>query len=257
MATIEVEPIEPGEGAGPVALTRRGGVALWRQIEQALEAEIASEGLAPGDRLPTEHALAERFGVNRHTVRQALGALEERGVVRVEQGRGTFVHDDPVAYAVRKRTRFSETIRRQNREPHSRLVRSGVVAAEAAIARPLGLKRGESVILLETLGEADGRPISLASHYFPACRVPDMIAAYRAEESITRALARCGIADYTRKSTRVTARLPSAEDARALHLPRSRPVLVAENLNIDPEGRPIEISIARMAAERVQLVFEP
>lgn len=248
------------QGAGPleaVKLARRGGVALWRQIEQTIEGEIQARRLGPGDRLPTEHALAGRFGVNRHTVRQALASLEERGVVRVEQGRGTFVHDDPVAYAVRKRTRFSETIRRQNREPHSRLVRSGMLPAEAAIARPLGLKRGESVILLETLGEADGRPISLASHYFPACRVPDMIAAYRAEESITRALARCGIADYTRKSTRVTARLPSAEDARALHLPRSRPVLVAENLNIDPEGRPIEISIARMAAERVQLVFEP
>jgi len=92
---------------------------------------------------------------------------------------------------------------------------------------------------------------------FPAARVPDLIAAYRAEQSITRALARCGVPDYTRKSTRVTARLPTAEDARALRLPRSRPVLVAENLNIDQEGRPIEISIARLAAERVQLVFEP
>lgn len=128
----------------PVILSRRGGVALWRQIEQAVEAEIVARRLAPGDRMPTENALAERFGVNRHTVRQALASLEERGLVRVEQGRGTFVHDDPVAYAVRKRTRFSETIRRQNREPHSRLVRSGVVAAEAAIAGPLGLKRGRA-----------------------------------------------------------------------------------------------------------------
>ncbi|MCC7417155.1 MAG: phosphonate metabolism transcriptional regulator PhnF [Acidobacteria bacterium] len=241
----------------PNSLVRGAGVALWRQIEQAVEAEIAERRLAAGERLPTEHALADRFGVNRHTVRQALASLEERGLVRVEQGRGTFVHDDPVDYAVRKRTRFSETIRRQNREPNSRLVRAESRPAEAAIARPLGLRKGDTVILLETVGEADGRPISIASHYFPAARVPDLIAAYRAEQSITRALARCGVPDYTRKSTRVTARLPTAEDARALRLPRSRPVLVAENLNIDQEGRPIEISIARLAAERVQLVFEP
>lgn len=240
-----------------VPLARGGGVALWRQIEQAIEAEIAQQRFAPGDRLPTEHALALRFGVNRHTVRQALASLEERAVVRVEQGRGTFVHDDPVDYAVRKRTRFSETIRLQNREPHSRLVRAETMAADPAIARPLGLRRGDAVILLETVGEADGLPISIASHYFPAARVPDLIAAHRAEGSITRALIRCGIPDYTRKSTRVTARLPSSEDARTLRVPRSRPVLVAENLNIDPEGRPIEISISRMAAERVQLVFEP
>lgn len=249
--------MDPAGQSHPVSLARGGGVALWRQIEQAIESEIAGRRVGPGDRLPTEHALAERFGVNRHTVRQALAALEERGVVRVEQGRGTFVHDDPVDYAVRKRTRFSENIRLQNREPHSRLVRAETVAAESAIALPLGLRRGESVILLETVGEADGLPISVASHYFPASRVPDLIAAYRAEESITKALARCGIPDYTRKSTRVTARLPSSEDARTLRVPRSRPVLVAENLNIDPDGRPIEISISRMAAERVQLVFEP
>ncbi|MGE0718431.1 MAG: phosphonate metabolism transcriptional regulator PhnF [Alphaproteobacteria bacterium] len=239
------------------ALVRGGGVALWRQIEQAIEAEIAQSRIAAGERLPTEHELAERFGVNRHTVRQALASLEERGLVRVEQGRGTFVHENPVDYTVRKRTRFSENIRSQNREPNSRLLRAESRAAEAAIARPLGLRRGEEVILLETVGEADGRPISIASHFFPAARVPDLIAAYRLEASITRALARCGVADYTRKSTRVTARLPTAEDARALHLPRSRPVLVAENLNIDADGRPIEISISRMAAERVQLVFEP
>ncbi|MGE0724148.1 MAG: phosphonate metabolism transcriptional regulator PhnF [Alphaproteobacteria bacterium] len=238
-------------------LARGAGIALWRQIEQAVEADIAARRLAPGERLPTEHALAARYGVNRHTVRQALASLENRGLVRVEQGRGTFVHDDPVDYTVRKRTRFSEVVRRQNREPKTTLLRADTVPASAAIARALGLKAGEPMILLETMGEVDGRPISVASHHFPASRVPGLVEHFRDAGSITKALAKCGVADYTRKVTRVTARLPSAEDARRLRQPRSRPVLVSENVNVDADGKPIEFSLSRMAAERIQLVFEP
>ena len=53
------------------------GLALWRQIESALTEEIQSGLLQPGDRLPPESELAERFRVNRHTVRRAVAALQQ------------------------------------------------------------------------------------------------------------------------------------------------------------------------------------
>ncbi|MEY4844245.1 MAG: hypothetical protein RL312_526, partial [Pseudomonadota bacterium] len=98
------------------ALARGAGVALWRQIALALEADIAGGKRQPGERLPTEAVLTERFAVNRHTVRRALEELEARGIIRVEQGRGAFVAEDVLDYPLGPRTRFSETIRRQNRE---------------------------------------------------------------------------------------------------------------------------------------------
>ena len=70
------------------------GVSLWQQIATELENEIRQRRLLSGARLPTEMALAQRFGVNRHTVRRAVGALEEAGLVRAERGRGTFVRTD-------------------------------------------------------------------------------------------------------------------------------------------------------------------
>ncbi|HTN11112.1 MAG TPA: GntR family transcriptional regulator [Acetobacteraceae bacterium] len=73
---------------------REDGVALWRQIANALEAEIAAATLAPGARLPTEAQLAARFAVNRHTVRRALEEMSRNGLIRVEQGRGSFVAED-------------------------------------------------------------------------------------------------------------------------------------------------------------------
>jgi GntR family phosphonate transport system transcriptional regulator len=67
----------------PGVLARREGVALWRQIQQAIEREIAAGAHKPGARLPTEAELAARFAVNRHTVRRAMEELEGRGLIRI------------------------------------------------------------------------------------------------------------------------------------------------------------------------------
>jgi len=66
-------------------IDRNGGSTLWHQIGEILAADIAAGTFAPGARLPTEPELMERFGVSRFTVRQALGHLEQRGLVRAEQ----------------------------------------------------------------------------------------------------------------------------------------------------------------------------
>ncbi|MDT8264240.1 GntR family transcriptional regulator, partial [Roseomonas sp. DSM 102946] len=78
---------------------RRGdGIAAWKRIADGLEAEIAAGCFPRGARLPTEAQLATQYGVNRHTVRRALSALAERGLVRATQGSGTFVEAPPLRY---------------------------------------------------------------------------------------------------------------------------------------------------------------
>lgn len=238
-----------------MALRRGTGVALWRQIEMTLTEEIGAGGFGDGLRLPTEAELARRFQVNRHTLRQALAALGERGLVRTEQGRGTFVNEDMLDYVIGRRTRFSEIVSAQRRTPGGRLLASREERPAPAIALALGLKRHASAIVLATLGEADGRPVSVATHYFPSSRFRGIDAAYGEAGSITRALRRFGVTDYSRRTTRITARLPEPEDAELLRQPANRPVLVAESLNVDTDGRPIEFGIARFAGDRVQIVF--
>src|SRR5579863_5362788 len=110
---------EPTE---PEALARDDGVTLWLQIARALEREIAAGTYAVGARLPTEAQLATRFSVNRHTVRRALEDLSRRGLIRVEQGRGSFVAEDTLDYGVGPRTRLSEWVRRNNKEPSGRVL---------------------------------------------------------------------------------------------------------------------------------------
>ena len=91
-------------------IDRKGGSALWHQIGEILAADIAAGTLAAGEKLPTEPELMQRFGVSRFTVRQALGHLEQRGLVRAEQGRGTFVHRGVLDYTLSKRTPFHKNL---------------------------------------------------------------------------------------------------------------------------------------------------
>src|SRR5215207_8825452 len=98
------------------------GVSLWRRIADQIEQSIARGTYPPGSRLPGEIEIAGRFGVNRHTVRRAIAALAERGLVRAERGSGTYVQAARIPYPIRTRTRFSEIVGRSGREAGGRLL---------------------------------------------------------------------------------------------------------------------------------------
>ncbi|HYG88138.1 MAG TPA: phosphonate metabolism transcriptional regulator PhnF [Azospirillum sp.] len=238
-------------------IARGTGMALWRQIAERLERDIVAGNRQPGERLPTELQMAEEYGVNRHTVRRAVAALAEQGLVRIEQGRGTFVQESVIDYRVKTRTRFSENLLGHKREPSGTFLSIREEPAEEPVARALEIRKGSAVFVAERLGEADGRPISIASHYFPKARFPELPAVLRDLGSITRTMERFGVGDYTRKVTRVTARSARAADARLLQQAPNKPILMTEGINIDSAGRPVEYTVARWAADRVQMVFEP
>jgi GntR family phosphonate transport system transcriptional regulator len=235
-------------------IERGSGVSLWRQIEQALEREIA--GYPADQPFPTEAQLSRRFGVNRHTVRRAVAGLVQRGLLRVEQGRGTFVADHAIDYVVGTRTRFSENLLRQGVQPGRAFTRIEEVPASPEIAASLQLEPGAPVLELESVGTADGRPVSFSLTRLALERLPGIRDALGRKASITAALAESGIADYRRRSTRVIARPATEDERQVLRLLPHRPVLVTESIDVDARGRPILFGTARFAADRVQLVLE-
>lgn len=235
-------------------LDRSAGIAVWRQIMETLKAEIVSGAFEEGSRLPPESDLAKRFGVNRHTVRRAIAALTSEGILRADQGRGTFVASAPLSYPIGPRTRFSEIVSEQDRAPSGRLIGSALEEADALLANQLGISLGTMLIRLETLRVADGVPIIVGTNWFERSRVPNFVADYAETGSITKALELAGIEDYRRKETRITSELVEAMDAQQLGIPLGQPVLVVESVNLDMTGRPIQYTRARAAADRIQLV---
>lgn len=250
-----LDEIRMTQPVSPIA--REPGVSLWRQIVRTIEKAIHAGTYAPGSRLPTEAEMSAQFGVNRHTVRRALEEMSRHGLVRVEQGRGSFVAEDVLDYIVGPRTRFSEWIRQHNKEPSGEVLDLREIVADQATAAALGIRKGGRVVLLERVGLADGRPVSLGAHHFPASRFPGLLAALRQVSTITEALAQQGVSDYRRHSTRVTARLPTPTEAELLRMPRNRPVLITESVNVDQNGAVVEYGVTRYPTPRVQIVFEP
>ncbi|GAA0840522.1 phosphonate metabolism transcriptional regulator PhnF [Cupriavidus pauculus] len=231
---------------------RGSGVAVWRQIGEALAEDIRNKLYGPGEQLPPEPELATRFSVNRHTIRRAMGELELSGLVRIEQGRGTFVQEHAIDYAIGRRTRFSQNLAAQGMRGHLEIVESQVVRAPE-VSKHLGLSRTAEVLRVQMVGKAENRTIDVAEHYFDPRRFPELEARLRTTQSISRALAQYGIADYTRKWSRITAAMPSAPVARLLNQPKTRPVLQVEALNVDIDGAPVQYSVTRFAGDWVQL----
>ena len=235
-------------------LDRSAGIAVWRQIMETLKAEIVSGAFEKGSRLPPESELAMRFGVNRHTVRRAIAALTSEGILRADQGRGTFVASAPLSYPIGPRTRFSEIVSGQDRAPSGRLIGSALEEADALLANQLDVPLGTMLIRLETLRVADGIPMMIGTSWLEQSKVPNLVADYADCGSITEALRRAGIDDYRRKETRISAELVEARDAQQLGLPLGQPVLVVESVNLDMTGTPLQYTRARAAADRMQLV---
>lgn len=247
---------DPAARPDPASLVRGEGVAAWRQIVDGLEADIAAGRLAPGDRLPAETQLAERFGVNRHTVRRALGVLASRGLVRATQGRGTFVEARPLAYPIGPRTRFTEIVSGAGRQAGGALLSAGERPADAWAADRLGVAPGAPVLELVTLRSADGTPITLATNVFPLPRFAGLDARYRETGSLTQAYRLLGVPDYRRLSSAVTARAATPEEAAPLDLAPGRILLVLDNVNIDEAGARIQATRALFPADRVELNVE-
>jgi GntR family phosphonate transport system transcriptional regulator len=232
------------------------GETIWSQIARHIAADITAGRFPPGSKLPTEAEFAERFGVNRHTVRHALAGLENDGFIRAERGRGRFVQTVRLDYSVGARTRFTRNLAEAERVPEREILALERIRAEPRIIRRLDLAKNSHVWRLSALARADGVPLGLAEHHIDAARFPDFDRHFAEFNSITKSFAACGVQDYTRKTTRITARMPTAEEAARLELRQTIPLLVTEAVNIDREGRPLEVSSGQFAADRLQLTVD-
>lgn len=231
-----------------------GGVALWRQIADAIRLDIVGGKLTSGDQLPTEAALAERFSANRHTVRRALAVLAEEGVVASEQGRGTFVRSvRRLAYPIGKRTRFREGLRGQATSLVSESLSDAIENANARVAAALDLRPGARVVRTEGLSSADGVPMSRSTTWLSYRRFPDFAARLSQLQSTTLVFESYGIADYARAWTRITARHADVSETRHLQLAPGAILLVSEALDVGPDGEPVSYALSRFPAERMEL----
>jgi GntR family transcriptional regulator len=131
----------------------------YYQLARILYVRIMDGELRPGDRVPSENELSAEFGLSRMTARKAISILTDEGLVRRDKGRGTFVNKPRVEGGYFLIPDFHDEMRKQGLSSEVSLLGVKVVRAGRTAADRLGIRKGERVIFLERVLEADGEPM--------------------------------------------------------------------------------------------------
>ncbi|SEL80051.1 GntR family transcriptional regulator, phosphonate transport system regulatory protein [Variovorax sp. YR750] len=227
--------------------------SFWTRIAADIADAIARGVYPPGQRLPPEHALAEQYGVNRHTIRRSLADLTSQGLLRVTQGSGTYVEEFAMDLALVKRPRHHQRMALAGLRGALSVVAASTVRATAAQARALDVATRSTLLCLNVIGDAEGQPLHFSERFFPLPRFATLEDVVRETGSITAGFAAHGVDDYTRRDSRITAQMPEPTVASHLRQPVTRPVLFVESVNIDTAAVPIEYARTWFAGDRISL----
>ncbi|HSD84778.1 MAG TPA: GntR family transcriptional regulator [Anaerolineae bacterium] len=139
------------------SINRNSSEPAYAQLANILRQSVATGRLRPGDQLPSESQLCERYGVSPMTVRRAMNSLIDQGVVTAAQGRGTFVKPVALGAATFQLTELQNLF---SDPDHTtvRLLETRIVTANERIARKLALAIGQRTIYIRRLLCTDGTP---------------------------------------------------------------------------------------------------
>ena len=239
----------------PETFERLPGTPVHQQIEAWFLAALARGDLGPGDRLPREKDLATAFGVSRMTLRQALGALEARGLLERIPGRfgGTFLVEPTIECDLTGLTGFTEQLRRANVRAGARLVDAKTVPAARQVARALDLDREAAVHAVVRVRTADRRPLALERSYFPAETFPDLL-----QQRLTGSLYALLGRRYRHEPRTATEFLDpvTAEPAEAalLEVEPGSPLMMITRTAYTAWGRPVEYARDLLRPDRLRVM---
>jgi len=225
------------------------------QVRLKLLDLVQRGALRPGQRLGAERTLAEELGVSRASLRQALGWLEEAGLVRRVPGRtgGIFVTGSKVERDLSRIVGVPMLLRDQGFAAGTRVVSVGVRPAGTQAAESLKIDPGALVVDLVRIRFADQAPISLEQAMLPADRVPDLPA-----KDLSGSLYELLDREYGIRPGEAIERIEVAaagpQEAAILEIAAGQPVLAITRTTTDPHGAVFEYSRDLFRADRTRML---
>jgi len=227
--------------------------ADWRSICRRTRTLIDTGTLPPGTPLPTIAGLAAETGLSIHGARRVYARLREEGRIVGWQGVGYRVATPGLEYAICADTRFRANVEGSGYAAETEVVAARTIRATGATGRALGLRAGARVIVVELIRRVERRPMILGLHHYAAERFVGIVEVLQRTGSVSQALRSHGVAEFRRRETRITTRLPSRYEALLLEIPRSQPVLVTSGINVDADGAVVELSCGICRGDQVSL----
>lgn len=229
---------------------------LYRRLMDHLREEIDAGRLQPGQQIPSERELSERFQISRMTVRHALQGLTNEGVLYRHQGKGTFVARPKIRQRLRGLSSFTEDMLNRGFRPGARVLSVDIVPASYRVRHALELPEQAQVIRLERLRLADGEPMALEVTHLRHPLYADLLAEDLESASLYELLQeRFGLSF----GTALQAIEPAVADvnlARALWVKEGSLLLLLERTTYTQQGNPVEFVSSHYRADRYRFEVE-
>lgn len=234
--------LKPITGAKKMNIDKENPVPLYLQIKEIWQHQIKSGTLKPGDQFPTEQELCRRYDVSRITVKQAVGALVNEGLLVRRRGKGTFVARPKLRQDLSSLTSFTEDMRRRGLVPGAKVLKKEIVKVKAAsfLTKKIDVVEGTEVMLIERVRTANGEPLALEALYIPYNVCPQLLHADLESISIGAFLKKEYHLEPAGADQLLEAGLANRQVAGILKIPEGSPVLRVERVTYLADGRRIE-----------------
>ncbi|MGW4288561.1 GntR family transcriptional regulator [Streptomyces sp. NPDC004673] len=241
--------------------------SLHERIAADLRDEIMSGDLAAGASLPSTVQLKERFDASNATIQKALQLLKDERLVVGRAGAAVTVREHrqrtmrPASYMAPAPSgepyRWLTEAAKLGARPDSSLLDVRETSAPVDVAAALRIARGETVLLREQILTLDDEPVELVKSYYPLgiARGTAITEKRRIRGGTPALLAELGFPPRT-SVDRVSARVPTQEQYRALRLPSDLPVLRTLRVVFSDDERPIEATVMVKAGHLYELQYE-
>jgi GntR family transcriptional regulator, N-acetylglucosamine utilization regulator len=226
------------------AIYRNSPLPRYYQLKEILRERIRTGEWKPGDLIPSERELSEKYGISRMTARQAITDLVNEGLFYREQGKGTFVSQRKITQQLIRLTGFTEDIRARGQRPGTKVLSAEMHPADETTAEKLSIDPGTLIFRLQRLRLADDQPlaIELSQISFKGCE--RLLEEDLEKNSLYRVIETIYGIPLMEADQELEAGLAGNEEAYHLKISVGSPVLFTRRITYTERNQPIEYAKA-------------
>ncbi|MFI0220168.1 GntR family transcriptional regulator [Streptomyces lydicus] len=239
----------------------------YRDIADALRQQIEQGALPPGAKLPHTEDLMSQYDASKHTARAAVDVLAQEGLVVVKRRYGTVVRDRRAVRIPLSRYKGALESDGQHGPFEAACAAQGLSGEMKTIAvdrvrdldasAALGLTPGDDLVWRHREAHVEGQVVQFQDAWYPidVAEAAGLDRPGKVRGGVYRALAAAGL-DACEADERVSARMPTREEARLLGTGANIPVIAVQRISRSSSGRPLELLRVLAAADRMELTYE-
>lgn len=220
------------------SIDRNSYEPAYSQLANILRHSMAAGILRPGDQLPSEAQLCDRYNVSPMTVRRAINMLVDQGMVVAEQGRGTFVKPITMGEASFQ----LDELQKLFNDPANTTVKvleARIVAASKRVSRKLLIDVGKRTVYIRRVIQTNGMPVLYHREYLIYNPTRPFVEAELEVTALQRLFSGTADSILKRGDIRMDATLLNEEEAHILQVNLPMAAFCLQHLFYDFEDRPV------------------